>query len=159
MKRVIVMRHGKSQPAHPPESDHSRALETRGRREASEVAAMLVARGWLPDRAFVSDARRATETWEQMAGAFPGVEVHACHDLYVGGGQSALERIASAPPEAVAVLFVGHNPDLERLVAWLSGESVGLGTANAVLLETNSESWELLAEAGVFRLVEVLRPR
>jgi phosphohistidine phosphatase len=60
--RLILSRHAKSGWDDPDLSDHDRPLNARGRGDAPKVGAWLRAKGYLPDAALVSSARRTQET-------------------------------------------------------------------------------------------------
>jgi phosphohistidine phosphatase len=157
--RLVVQRHAKAPPLHGL-PDHERPLDAEGRQQAAMVGAMLAIRGWVPDVVICSDATRARETWDRMEGAFERpVAVEITHALYTGGAAAALERLAGLPGSVGTALVLGHNPEWERLVAWLSGELVGLGTANAALLATPLSAWaEATAGERRFAFEALLRP-
>ncbi|WP_204322083.1 histidine phosphatase family protein, partial [Streptococcus pneumoniae] len=62
MHRLILLRHAKSDW---PEgvADHERPLNGRGRRAAPLMGEAMVERGYVPERALVSSAKRTQETW------------------------------------------------------------------------------------------------
>ena len=61
--------------------------------------------------------------------------------LYHATPAAVIDVVKGAPPSAVRVMIVGHNPGLEDLVSQLSGEHVGLSTATLVHLEVAVERW------------------
>jgi phosphohistidine phosphatase SixA len=65
--------------------------------------------------------------------------------------------VGEVPPAVHRLLVIGHNPDWERLVTWLAGEPVAMGTANAALLEIEAPDWQDLGP-GCARLVAIVRP-
>ena len=114
-RRLIVMRHAKAEPV--AESDHARRLVDRGRRDAAEAGRWAHEEGLSPDHAFVSTAARAHETWSCFAAA-AGIDLDPVLDpaLYPAGPDSALEVLRTAPPGAMTVMIVGHNPTMAHLV-------------------------------------------
>lgn len=157
-RRIVLMRHARAVGASAQASDHERPLDESGHGQALEVAQELARRGWLPDRALSSDAMRAKETTARVLQATPGVPADYTRALYTGGADAAAEALSLLPDGLQTVLLVGHNPEWERLVAWLTGEVVGLGTANAALLETTSPSWAGAVGPRAWSLREVVRP-
>jgi phosphohistidine phosphatase len=70
MRRLMLMRHAKSDWSVGGQRDHDRALAARGREAAPLIAAYMARHGLRPDRVLVSTARRARETWDLVAPAF-----------------------------------------------------------------------------------------
>lgn len=122
MRRVILMRHGKTV-ASVPAGDHARHLTPRGIAEATEAGRILSPRG-TPDFALVSDARRTRETFDRVVEAV-GRDIPHRFDrrLYGASTDQILAVLAEAPEEAAAVLVIGHNPGIGELARRLSGQS------------------------------------
>lgn len=160
-RRLIVMRHAKSDWSSGASSDHARPLNARGRHDAPRVARRLLELDWVPDRALSSTAERTRETWALMAselGRF--VDVVFLDPLYLAGADALRAALDEVPDELGTVLALGHNPGWEEAGAWFTGQHVGLTTANALLLEGEGDSWAEAAGApGNWRLVEHVRPR
>ncbi|WP_127901908.1 SixA phosphatase family protein [Solirhodobacter olei] len=119
-KRLILIRHAKSSWDDAEMPDHDRPLNPRGRGAASEIGAWLASRGYLPDEAIVSDARRTVETWERIAEALPGApEPRQERKLYQAAADTMLAVLRHATGDCV--LMLGHNPGIaefaQRLVA------------------------------------------
>ncbi|KRF34494.1 phosphoglycerate mutase [Nocardioides sp. Soil805] len=121
------MRHSKSESWG--ESDQGRALEPRGRDDATATGRWLAERGFVPDHALVSTAVRTRETWEAVAEA-AGWDVEPDFDtgLYAAGPEAALDLIREVPPTATDVIVIGHNPTVAYLAQLLDD---GAGDADA----------------------------
>ncbi len=162
-RRLIVMRHAKSSWADGSMSDHERPLNERGRREAPEVANKLVELEWFPEVILSSDAKRTLETWKHMKPVFKDADCspirHKLAELYHAGMDEVVDALTDVIDDIECVLLLGHNPGWEDVVAYLSGVSVTMTTANAVLLEGEGDSWQEALERGSWQLVEVIRPR
>ena len=122
MRRLIVMRHAKSAWDTDAATDHERPLSERGRRDAPRIGERLGELGWIPDLALVSDALRATETWNRAARTLGMlVPVRYLRALY-GAGLGAVQQVLETVPDvADTVLILGHNPGFERVASWLAG--------------------------------------
>ena len=70
MKRLILMRHAKTETWTEGLDDFGRALTDRGHEDAARMAQELVDMGWSPERILVSTARRARETCSDVARIF-----------------------------------------------------------------------------------------
>lgn len=121
-KTLFLLRHAKAdRPA--AIDDFERPLNERGRKAAPKIGAVMAERGWRPDLALVSPAKRTRETWALIARALGDGKVAEFHDqLYLASATRLLE-IVRAQGEAIAsVLIVGHNPGIEELAARLAAE-------------------------------------
>lgn len=128
-RRLIVMRHAKAGEL-PGGPDAERALNPRGRRDALAAGRWLRGRGLLPDLVLCSTARRARQTWQQVAaGLAAAVTVREDPRLYEAGAAELLDIIRSAPPGTATLMYIGHNPAAQDLAAGLLGQAGGFPTA------------------------------
>jgi phosphohistidine phosphatase len=123
MHRLILLRHGKAE-ATPAAGggDFERGLTARGRRESAIIGRMLAEGGFRPDLVLVSTARRAMETWEQAAPAFPQARMAPMRELYHAGPAALAEAARERPG---VVMIVGHNPGLHEFALMLAGGRAG----------------------------------
>jgi phosphohistidine phosphatase len=102
--------------------DADRPLSERGKRQAKEVGAALVAKGIRPAILVTSPLVRARQTAEGMLSQFgdnPPV-LQEADAVAPGFKRKDLARyLRGLNPASVAV--VGHEPDLSRWIAWLIG--------------------------------------
>jgi phosphohistidine phosphatase len=167
MRRLILLRHAKTERVQPGERDRDRKLMKRGRADAPIVGAYLAHHGLLPDLALVSPAERAQETWRLVAAALdkrPRTEID--ERLYNASPQKLLEIIAE-PRKARSLLIVGHNPSLHEFALQLiaSGDAEAreelrekLPTSGLVVMELPIDDWSL-ARPRAARLERFLTPR
>ena len=73
MPDLLLLRHAKSSWDDASLADRDRPLADRGRKAARRIGRLLGERGWRPDRALVSPARRTQETWELIADALAAI--------------------------------------------------------------------------------------
>jgi phosphohistidine phosphatase len=161
LRRIVVVRHAKSDWAAGAETDHQRPLNDRGRREAPETARLVRQKGWAPAVVLSSDATRTRETWACMATELPApARVEYFASLYHAGREAAVEALGLADDLATSgvVMLVGHNPGWEEMVSDVSGQSITMKTAYAALLEADAETFAA-ALSGHMKLVELVRPR
>lgn len=123
MKELLLLRHAKSSWDEPGLEDSERPLAKRGRRAAPVMAQAIAARGWLPDAALVSPARRTRQTWKIVAKGLgeAAPEAEFVETLYMGSAEQLLAALHRAPAGASRVVLVGHNPGLEDLAGALAG--------------------------------------
>ena len=125
MRRLMLLRHAKSDWATPGLRDHDRPLNPRGRETAPKMGAYMVRHALIPDLIVASTARRVSETLALLLPAFeppPKVELQA--RVYDSGANALLGLLKETPRAVHSLLLVGHNPGLAELAALLiaSGE-------------------------------------
>ena len=160
IRRLIVLRHAKSDWDSDASTDHDRPLNARGRRDSPRVGRELAKLSWAPELVLSSDAVRAVETWRRMADAFDDVPLRLLPSLYLAGYEAVCEALDDLPATLGTVMVVGHNPGWEELVARLSGKEPKVTTANAVLLTIEAPSWpEAATRMSRWRIAHHLRPK
>jgi phosphohistidine phosphatase len=127
--RLLVMRHARSGPRPAGGWDFDRPLDEAGRQEARRIGREIAARGWAPDRALASPARRTRETLElllESLGSRP--ETEFLPDLYDRMDDDYAGLIRAHGGNAEALMVVGHSPAV-RLTALALAASGGAATA------------------------------
>jgi phosphohistidine phosphatase SixA len=160
IRRLIVLRHAKSDWDSNASSDHERPLNARGRRDSPRIGRRIAELGWTPDVVLASDAVRTAETWRRMADAFDEVELQLLPSFYLAGPDVVCDALAELSDAVTTAMVVGHNPGWEGLAARLSGKAVKVGTAHALLMTLDAPSWAVAAaRPGQWRIAHHLRPK
>jgi phosphohistidine phosphatase len=116
MRRLLLLRHAKSDWSKPGQADRDRALNARGRSAAPVVGAYLHHHRLMPDAAFVSSAVRTRETWKLIAPHLSREPKVVFEDrLYNAGPDTILEIVNEAPGNVSTLLLVGHNPGMQQI--------------------------------------------
>lgn len=136
MKRLILMRHAKTEPWNEGIDDFSRALTAQGRADATRIAEEIVAMGWSPERILVSSARRARETCSEVAKIVTGEKVRPMEALYLTGVRGLTEAVAQNDGAKV-LMVIGHNPGLHDFALSILRE--GGSKAHAAALRLNEK--------------------
>ncbi len=157
MKRLILMRHAKSDWSHPGLSDHDRPLNQRGVKAAPAMGAWLIAEGHAPDLALVSSAARTQETFRLSCLNCPAVTEST---LYNARAEAILKAIQGADEAARTLIVVGHQPGMQEtanrlLPEWEVDE---YPTAKAAILEFAAPTW-FEVSWGDGRLVAEMAPK
>lgn len=156
-RRLMVVRHAKSSWKSDAPTDHGRPLNGRGRRDAPRVAARCAELGWVPEVVLSSDSERTRQTWARME-ALDGGVVRFTSDLYHAGLDEIRDAVGGVDARVSTVMVLGHNPGWEEAVEALTGRSVRMTTANAVLLRGDGATWREALD-GRWRVEAVVRPK
>jgi phosphohistidine phosphatase len=135
-RSLVILRHAKAEHPRGGRGDIDRPLSPQGHADAAAAGAWLLNKRLIPDLVLCSPAKRTRQTWHAVATAL-GADVSAATTryesrLYDGGLGELLDLIKPTPPEALAVLVIGHNPLLSMLSEMLDpvgGSGGGLRTA------------------------------
>jgi phosphohistidine phosphatase len=130
MKELVLVRHAKSSWSQGDLSDHDRALNERGERDAPRIGQALVEHQWVPDRVLCSTAERAVETLNAVLDVLGrSRDVHMLSELYLADPAAILATVARFGDPAERVVVLGHNPGLEDLVRALTRQKIELKTS------------------------------
>lgn len=126
MRRLMLLRHAKTENDAPSGRDQDRRLDKRGRHDAAEIGGWIGRHPPFPDLVLVSHAVRAHQTWEiaweAMRELVPEPEVELMPELYGADVSQLLETIRDASPaDPQRLMVVGHNPGLHELALALAG--------------------------------------
>ncbi len=167
MRRLMLFRHAKAEPAQAGMRDFDRALAPKGRNDAPRIGAYMVAHDLMPDLVLCSPARRARETSELAAQAFPVAPKTIYQPPVYGLTADGLLDLARATERAVrTLLIVGHNPALEDLASLLvsAGDLVLRGrldekfpTAALAAIEMPVDEWDKV-DPGSGTLAQFITP-
>lgn len=117
MKRLVLLRHAKAEPATEPIADITRVLAERGKGDAHHIAERAQGQLGSLDLIVASPAARTLQTAEIVAAVF-GHERSAIgleRRLYLAEPAALIDVIASQTAAVETLLVVGHNPGLTEL--------------------------------------------
>ena len=167
MRRLMLLRHAKTERAGPGEHDRDRKLMKRGRDDAALIGKYMSDHGLVPDLAIVSPAVRAQETWAQVAAGFATAPRTATDGRIYNAVPESLISLIGETRKASVLLVVGHNPGLHELALQLiaSGNAQmreriteKLPTSGLVVIDLPLDDWPALRpHAG--RLERFVSPR
>ena len=132
MRRLMLLRHAKTENDAPSGRDQDRRLDDRGRRDAAEIGGWIGRHPPFPDCVLVSTAVRAHQTWEiaweAMKDLVPQPQVELLPEIYGADPAQLLQAIrmaSAADPQRLMV--VGHNPGMHELALALAGSGDAAG--------------------------------
>lgn len=168
MRRLILLRHAKTETDAPSGRDRDRRLDDRGRSDAAGIGGWLAAQRLIPDAVLVSDAVRARQTWDIVEPALKG-KPRPSHlsELYGAGPSQLLRSIRDAGAQPAVLMLVGHNPGLQELALSLIGRddkpgrdalTANLPTSGVVVIDFAIDHWGDVAFGGG-RLTQLVSPK
>ena len=114
MRRLLLLRHAKTEHDAPSGRDRDRALDERGRLQARQMALHIGAKKLIPDAALLSPALRVQQTWAIASSEWPPCPAQTIEHLYGAEMTDLLKAVRGAPDAASRLLLVGHNPGLHE---------------------------------------------
>jgi phosphohistidine phosphatase len=155
MRRLMLLRHAKTEHDAPSGRDQDRRLDPRGHRDATEIGRWIGERPPFPDLVLVSPAVRAHQTWkiawEAMKGLSAEPVVELIPELYGADAPQLLQIVRmSSQTDPQQLMLVGHNPGMHELALALagSGDTAGrnaladnLPTSGLAVLDFEIDDW------------------
>ena len=144
LRRLYIIRHGKSSWDHADLDDRDRPLANRGIRNAGEMAERLQAAGLVPQLILSSPASRALNTALIMSKSWGiGPESLQIHDpLYMAYLSDIEQVVTAAPAEITDLAIFGHNPSFTAYAnSFLELPLDNLPTAGVVIVTLESDNW------------------
>src|SRR3954470_23124988 len=113
MRRLMLLRHAKTENDAPSGRDQDRRLADRGRHDAAEIGRWIGRSPPLPDLVLVSPAIRAHQTWdiawEAMKDRGPQPQLELLPELYGADPAQLLQTIRTASTsDPQRLLVIGH---------------------------------------------------
>jgi phosphohistidine phosphatase len=163
MRRLMLLRHAKTEHDAPSGQDQDRRLDDRGRLDAAAIGSWIGRHLPVPEVVLVSTAVRAQQTWEIVRQAMqdatraatPQPQVESLGELYGAEPAQLLQIIrmaCSADPRQL--MLVGHNPGMHELALALAGSGDAaakkalednLPTTGLAVLDFAIEDWNEVA--------------
>lgn len=143
MKKLILIRHGKSAWDSPWLSDHDRPLAERGIADVPYMSRRLQERGIIPDLIVSSTALRAAETAQLTAAIFGYPESNILFEksLYHASPEQLLTVIRRQSEATQTLVLVGHNPGLTELIQELGTNLDNLPTSGQFGYTLSDTRW------------------
>lgn len=150
MRRLILLRHAKTERNAPSGKDRDRRLDERGVQDGADIGRWLVTHNYRPDLALVSTATRTQQTWSLLQAEMPAARAEHLPDLYGADPSDLLSIIHGTDDNKRTLLILAHNPGLHELALGLiaGGDAAGrralaanLPTAAAAVIDFAIHDW------------------
>jgi phosphohistidine phosphatase len=163
MRRLMLLRHAKTENDAPSGHDQDRRLDDRGRLDAAAIGGWIGRHPPLPDTVLVSTAVRTQQTWEIAREAMrntaadfaPPPQVEFLAELYGADPAQLLQIIRmTETTDPKRLMVIGHNPGMHELALALadSGDAAAkkalegnLPTMGLAIFEFAIEDWNEVA--------------
>ncbi len=144
MKKLVIIRHAKSDWSDPYLDDQSRPLAERGLRDAPKMAQRLKKKEIFPDTMLASDAERAKATALITAEnlKFPKEDIRLTRNLYHASSNAILAEIRKTSDQVITLFIFGHNPGFNDLIAALGGKIDNLPTCGQFGFTFETDTWK-----------------
>ena len=155
MRRLMLLRHSKTETDAPSGHDQDRRLDARGRSDAAEIGGWIARHPPFPDLVLVSPAVRAHRTWdiawEAMQERVKAPAVEFLPELYGAEPAQLLDAIRmTSGSDPKRLMLVGHNPGMHELALMLAGKGDkaarkalddNLPTSGLAVLDFDIDDW------------------
>ena len=155
MRRLMLLRHAKTETDAPSGQDHDRRLDDRGRSDAGEIGHWIARNPPFPNLVLVSSAVRTLQTWdlvwEEMKDRVPEPDVETLDELYGAEPTQLLKTVRMASrADPKRLMLIGHNPGMHELALMLAGSGDkaarkaledNLPTSGLAILDFDTKDW------------------
>lgn len=151
MRRLMLLRHAKTEKGAPGARDYDRVLVERGIDDSQQIGAYMARHALVPDLVIVSGAARAQQTWTRVSPSFKSKPATRDDDrLYDAEAGRILKVVQETESKVHTLLVVGHNPGLHDLGRLLiaSGDveareqlNENLPTAGLLVIDIALDGW------------------
>lgn len=154
-KQLLLIRHAKSDWDNIKLSDFERPLNSRGEKNAPEMAKRLLKRGKIPHQIVSSPAKRAITTARFFAKEF-GISKSLIiqePEIYEALSSTLIEIINNLDNKSPFTALFGHNPGITNVVTQLCNKDLyNIPTCGMVLIQFPFDDWNMVS-AGTGELV------
>jgi phosphohistidine phosphatase len=120
MRRLMLLRHAKSDWSSPGMPDRERPLNARGATDARTMGVYFARHALVPERILCSPAERTRQTAVALVKGWPAaVEIAYSERLYEATPETIISLVRAVAPEVHGLLVIGHNPGLHEATRML----------------------------------------
>lgn len=143
MKKLLLIRHAKA--VHDLSyMDFERPLKPSGIKDAKFMAERLIKHDVKPQILITSPALRTLATAEIFTEYLSLPKAREDKKIYDASRLSILDVINSFDDQYDFIGLVGHNPAIEQIAHYLTGQSVNFSTCALALIEFEFDNWSLV---------------
>jgi phosphohistidine phosphatase len=160
MKTLLLMRHAKSSWSDRKAKDRERQLTKQGKKNAREMGKVLLKNELIPQLVLSSSVERCRQTAQEVTEACNYQDnILFLDKLFMAEAEVIVDALKLLPDKIERVLVVGHNPGLESMVIFLSGQIEPLPSASIANISLTINSWKDLNKDSSGELIQLWRPK
>jgi phosphohistidine phosphatase len=144
MKKLMLVRHAKSDWGDAQLADFDRPLNSRGLKSAPEMAIRLLKKGIVPQYLLSSPALRAKTTAKIFADTLGLAEPDYERSIYEARYADLLKVINQLPEDYDFIALFGHNPGMSDLLYGLTGDMADMPTCAVAVISFNVSEWGMI---------------
>ena len=142
MRRLLLLRHAKSDWEVPVDHDRDRPLKATGEAAARLMGKFLSSIDHVPDRVLTSPAERAKRTAELAVDAGEwNRTVEEKPELYDASPFAALLLLQQVDDDCETILLVGHEPTMSELILEICNGNSAFPTAAVARIDLPDKPW------------------
>ncbi len=145
MKKLLLVRHAKSDWDNLDLTDFERPLNKRGEKDAPAMAGRLIKKRFLPQYIVSSPAMRAKTTANIFAREFKLAQPEYNKNIYEAGYQTLFSIVNNLPDEYDFAAIFGHNPGVSQLLYYLTDKLYDMPTCAVAVISFDTELWQLIS--------------
>jgi phosphohistidine phosphatase len=151
MKKLLLIRHAKA--VHDLNyEDFERPLKSSGIKDAEFMAERVLAKKFVPQQLVSSPALRTLSTADIFAEFLSLPKPKEDLRIYEASRLTLVDVINGFDNKRDFVGIVGHNPTMEQIIHYLTGELVDFPTCAIVLIEFDTDDWGAIsAQTGALK--------
>ncbi len=145
MKKLTLIRHGKSSWDNPSLSDWERPLITRGKKDAILIGNKLEEEKIIPDKIISSSAKRAYDSAKRIAECinYPESEIAITDEIYFAGFGQLVQIINNLKDDWNHVFLFGHNPYFTEFANLFGTNNISnLPTTGVYQISFDCDNWK-----------------
>ena len=144
MKKILFIRHAKSDWSNNFLSDHDRILSKKGEEDALMMAKRVKEKNLFPELFISSSAIRALTTCEIIKDELNNdLDIIINPKIYYDGINGILESIESVDDGINFIAIFGHNPTMHSIANQISSNPIyNFPTCSIMLSSSNIEKWK-----------------
>jgi phosphohistidine phosphatase len=145
MKKLVLIRHAKTEVINDDISDIERQLKKRGENDARQMANYLKQKGYFPQTIICSNATRALQTAQTMASAIGFNNESIRQESFIYDGYTTgefIDFISMLDDNTGEAWVIGHNPDIALIAMRLTHQNYShFPTCATVIINFECKSW------------------
>ena len=160
MKKLYIIRHGKSDWGNPEVNDFNRPLNHRGLKDAPRVGKHLLTSYEKADTIISSPAKRAITTAKLIANEinYPDSSIIENENIYLASKETILQIINKIDDQFNCAYIFGHNPGFSNLASYLTDDWIEMKTCCVAVLNFEVNSWKHISK-GTAILEKYISPK